>query len=387
MQYKIGFWNYVDTGVLSPEDAVKDWRELGMNLPMSFEFDPAKHDKQEATALLNACEKNGMKVIFCDARTRFDRLKQVGEKEFAHGVLDAARDFAAHPAFYGFHVGDEPDRILWNTATRAFQIVKEATPNAHTFINFLPYWDEPNFADCVADGIDGYAQILDAFLTETGTDILAYDYYGQGGYFERERFVDLYFQNLNMFGRLARKHGAELFPSLLSVGHWSLTVPNEDLLRWQISTAVAHGATGLMWFFVYERTYDGSFRTAPVDLFYHRTETFDRLARQNNTFMRFFADRLAPYSFDAVWHIGKQYGGTPAFVPSADIRSVETVVNPVPTAITRFKADEGKACYAVTNLSQTEPTAVIVHGKESFGGMNEKIWLAPGQMFLITESK
>ena len=51
--FKIGFWNYVDTGVLDNAQAVNDWKELGMNLPMSFEFDPKRHDKAQMIDLLN----------------------------------------------------------------------------------------------------------------------------------------------------------------------------------------------------------------------------------------------------------------------------------------------------------------------------------------------
>lgn len=381
--YKIGFWNYVNFGTLDNTEAVADWQTLGMNMPMSFEFDPQKHDRKQAIELLDGCAERGMKVIFCDARTRFERLKAEGEKAFALGVAQAAKDFAAHPAFYGFHVGDEPGREMWETAKRAFSIVKAATPDAHTFINFLPYWDEPNFADMLCADAAAYGDMLDAFVADTGADILAYDYYGQCAYFERERFIDVYFQNLNLFGKVAARRNAALIPSVLSVGHWSLTVPDEDLLRWQISTAVAHGAAGLLWFFVYERTFDDSFRTAPIDLFYNRTETFDRLARQNNTFMHFFANRLAPYTFDSVRHIGKSYGGTPIFAPTDEVRSVDTIVNPVPLALTRFTAENGKACYAVTNLSQTEPTAIVVRGDANLEGFSYKHWLAPGQMKLF----
>lgn len=382
MNYKIGFWNYVNSGVLDPAEAVSDWAELGMTTPMSFEFDPKKHSLDEAKKLLDECDRRGMKVIFCDARTRFSRLKEVGEKQFSLGVKQAAKDFATHPAFFGFHVGDEPDRALWDTAKKAFTIVKDCTPRARSFINFLPYWDEDNFNSSVADGIAGYKDMLNGFVADTGADIMAFDYYGQCAYFERERFVDLYFTNLNLFGGVARAHKIELFPSLLSVGHWSLVVPDEDLLRWQITTSVAHGASGLMWFFVYERTYDGSFRTSPIDLFYHRTETFDRLARQNNTFLRFFANRLAPYSFEWVKHVGKSYGGTSAFTPDGHIQNIEFIVNPVPLAVTKFTAG-GRALYAVTNLSQSEPTAIKAVGSESIDGANQKIWLAPGGMELL----
>ena len=43
---KFGFWNYIDSGKIGKE-AVSDWKELGMNLAMSFDFDVAKHNKQD----------------------------------------------------------------------------------------------------------------------------------------------------------------------------------------------------------------------------------------------------------------------------------------------------------------------------------------------------
>ena len=63
MDFKIGFWNYVETGILDPKKAVKDWKELGMTLPMSFAYDPKKHKKEDMIALLDECQKEGMKVI------------------------------------------------------------------------------------------------------------------------------------------------------------------------------------------------------------------------------------------------------------------------------------------------------------------------------------
>ena len=95
--YKIGFWNYVDTGVLDAESAADDWKALGMNTPMSFEYDPAKNKKEEMLSQLDACEKRGMKLIVCDARTTFSRYIAVGEEEFRAGVKQAAAEFFKIP--------------------------------------------------------------------------------------------------------------------------------------------------------------------------------------------------------------------------------------------------------------------------------------------------
>ena len=129
--YKIGFWNYVNTGVLDAEQAADDWKALGMNMPMSFEYDPAKNRKEEMIAQLDACEKRGMKLIVCDARTTFFRYMAVGEEAFRKGVREAAKEFGDHPAFCGFHVGDEPGKTQWKAAENAYIICREVNLLTH----------------------------------------------------------------------------------------------------------------------------------------------------------------------------------------------------------------------------------------------------------------
>ena len=383
--YKIGFWNYVNTGVLDAEQAADDWKALGMNMPMSFEYDPAKNRKEEMIAQLDACEKRGMKLIVCDARTTFFRYMAVGEEAFRKGVREAAKEFGDHPAFCGFHVGDEPGKTQWKAAENAYIICREETKEM-PFINFLPYWDEDNFKDTL--GVEGkdYGALICDFLRKTGAKKFGYDYYGQCAYFERERFIDLYFRNLNLFVDAARKNDAELYVSLLSVGHWSLVVPDEDLLRWQIATTIAHGAAGIMWFFVYERRLDGSFRLSPIDLFWEKTETYGRLSRQNRTFLEYYDKPLSQLEFVNVGHIGKCYGGTEQFVFGKDIEAVDFVVNEVPLAVARFEK-EGESSYLLVNLSQNEPTSVSVKCGGNLASCSSRYWIAPGQMLLLCNEK
>ena len=209
--YKIGFWNYVDTGVLDAESAADDWKALGMNTPMSFEYDPAKNKKEEMLSQLDACEKRGMKLIVCDARTTFSRYIAVGEEEFRAGVKQAAAEFSHHPAFFGFHVGDEPAKAQWQAAVNAYIVCREETDEM-PFINFLPYWDEDNFEETLGVKGEEYGALVEDFLRKTGAKKFGYDYYGQCAYFERERFVDLYFKNLNIRGGAELRRGTVRIP-------------------------------------------------------------------------------------------------------------------------------------------------------------------------------
>ena len=73
-RYYVGFWNYVETGELDNRSAVEDWKKMGMNLPMSWEYIDGQSDKAVFTEMLDLCVENGMKVIVCDSRTRWAKL-------------------------------------------------------------------------------------------------------------------------------------------------------------------------------------------------------------------------------------------------------------------------------------------------------------------------
>ena len=52
----------------------------------------------------------------------------------------------------------------------------------------------------------------------------------------------MYFTNLREFEAASRRHGIPYWTTLLSVGHFRYRCPREDDMRWQVSTAAAHGA-------------------------------------------------------------------------------------------------------------------------------------------------
>ena len=387
-KYSIGFWNYVNSGVIDEKQAVSDWVELGMNLAMSFEYDAEKHDKASMFTVLDECHKKGLKVIICDSRTTYRAHKELGEEKYREGVRQAVQDFGAHPATFGFHVGDEPLKEYWESAVRSFIINQEEAKHLTPFINFFPYFLDKSFKDLLGVKNSEYGDKIKDFLKRTGAKLISYDFYGQCGTFERQKWINVYFKNLKLFHDACEEYGATLFTSLLSVGHWSYRVPNEDDLRWQISTAVAHGCEGLMWFFIYERSLDYSFRTSPIDLFYKRTEMFDWLARQNNTYVNYHFKILENYTFKRVEHHRKCYGGYPKFKGEGTLKKIKTVINAEPMSVSYFYNDKGEECIAVVNLSQDKPTCVkftFADAFEKYGQGN--YWFAPGQMMIFTKDK
>ena len=383
--YKIGFWNYVKCGEIDNKSAVNDWHELGMNLAMSFTYSYQKHNKQDLIDMLDECLSKNISVIVCDERTQFRTLIKEGEESFKKGVLNALEDFGWHKAVFGFSIGDEPDAREWNWAIKAYNIVQKANENLNTFINFYPYFIDDSFEQVLGVKKEDYWNKLDDFLKQTGAKILSYDYYGQCNYFDKELWIDIYFKNLNNFRRVAKNNNAELYTCLLSVGHWGYRVPTEDDLRWQINTAIAHGAVGLLWFYIYARTVEQSYRNSPIDMFYKKTDMYDKLSRQNRIFGEFFAKRLDGYKFVKVQHYLKQYGETEEFDGNGELKSIIPVINGKPFCVSYFTNDSGKNCIVVVNLSQDEPSAVNLEFSGEWKKYNSLYWFAPGQMMIFTE--
>ena len=86
MQYKTGFWNYFPFGHLDDNEALKDWKEMGMNMPMTFHYKPERDSLEQMISLLDGCQKEGMQAIVCDVRTRFSTDVKVGKEAFIEGV-------------------------------------------------------------------------------------------------------------------------------------------------------------------------------------------------------------------------------------------------------------------------------------------------------------
>ena len=375
-EFFMGFWNYTRIGVLDGDNAASDWQALGMNLAMSS-YLKRGGDKKLMLAQLDAAHKNGIKVIVCDERTAWKNLEN-GEDAFVKDVEDAIEDFGNHPAFYAFFVGDEPPRRELERAIKATQIVNK---HSKAFLNFLPMGDEPFVSDFLLKDKYEYEDVLVDAMKRSGLPCVCYDNYSQCYIHNREYGLDLYFDNLRVYRNVALRCGCNFWTTLLSVAHWSYRNLTEDDIRWQISTAVAHGAKGLLWFYLYTRDkIEDNYRDAPFDWFYHKTPLFDVLARQNKLFMKFFADRLAKANLENVYHYNKAYGGMPLYKPG-DIEGLEFQSEyGYNYIISEFSSSEGDFLLVVNNMQGAEQS------DKAYGTWHGKTfsrWLAPGQMAII----
>lgn len=371
--FTVGFWNYADCGAVDAKESVSDWNELGMNTAMSFEY-KSDADKDYILQILEESERKGIKVILCDYRTSWKNYRSKGKGGFIKDVEAAAADFGRHAAFLAFHVGDEPGADTWEEMLAAAKIVNGIST---AFINFFPFFGE-DFERRVGTDHEGYCRKLLSAVGESGLKMLSYDCYDQCFEANRELGIDSYFRNLNRFYRLAKECGVPLWTCLLSVGHWCYRVPDENDMRWQLSTAAAHGAKGVLWFYLYQRFLESSYRNSPFDLYYKRTETFGRLARQNKIFLGHYAARLCRAELVKVFHFRTAYGGTPLFYEGCIEELSLSEKLGAPLIVSEFCEESGKFILIVNNSQSSSARVTGVYGEKKFDE-----WLAPGQMVMI----
>ena len=378
---KFSFWNYAPLGMVDNLTAVKDWVEAESNLPMSFIYDYQKNNKEEMINLLDECARNGLKLIISDTRTLFRNLKSMGKENYKKLVKAAFDDFGHHPAAFGFFIGDEPSIEETDIFIEASQIVLEEMPGLTPFGNLLPYFASGDFVyDISNKNIDYYADILNKILSKSKLPLIGYDQYSQCGddFTDIEAGINSYFLGLNKYQEITKKYEVPFYVSLLSVGHWMYRVPTEDDIRWQISTAFAHGARGILWFYFYQNDYDNSYRLSPFrncDL--KKTPMFDIVARQQFLFKSQFEDILNKVEFEKVFYLGDTYDPSKRFVYDEYIKDIK-LDRKLPVVISYYSENKTSDKWvSFVNGSQRYSNLFRISFAD---GRNEVFWLSPGEM-------
>ncbi len=383
---KLGFWNYIESGVIGKQ-AVKDWKELGSNLPMSFAFDVDLHNKQDMLDILDECEKEGLKLIICDKRTHYRSCAALSPEAFLKGVREAYEDFGKHPATFGFFAGDEPTEEFVPAFIETYRVLLREMPTLTPFGNVWPYWAGCDFDMTTGKNEEYFHKLLSRILKESDVPVIAYDHYTQclQDNHDQELGINSWYYDLDMFQKTTKEHGKFFYVSALAVGHWAYRVPNEDDIRWQIYTALAHGARGIIWFHLYNLKGDCSYRNAPFySEKFKRTETFTYIQRQQEIFHECYEEQFNKMELTDVFHTGHIYNPTKRFCEDDTVRDVGGKF-PYPTIISYYKEfDSEERWVSFVNAHQRYANLLKI---EFACGVKKAFWLAPGEMKLFKLSE
>lgn len=384
----MNFWNYDNFDGNDVKHIVKEWKDAEFNLGMTFLYYGDPQTKAEVLKMLDECQANGMQTIVCDYRTHFNNLIAKGEKEFRKDVECAVRDFGSHPATFAFYVGDEPTKAYWEGAKNAVKIVNELSP-VPAFINFLPYWEGDDYLSVMGCDSSEYEAKLDAFVKESGLNIVAYDCYACMNTHFKKMGLDMYYKNLAIFTRVARNNDLPCWCSSLCMGHWDYRAPTLEDMRWQVNTALAYGITGIQWFAVFDKKRDPNDceilpLNAPYNDFGERTKTWYDMRDVNYQTLARFSDVVPNLNWQHSWHYGEVYAETRYWYDGVDDTLIHFSTTHKDNAlISKFKDNDGCLHYFFVNTSQEVSNQICIRFTDKYAKFNKKVWLPIGHAYWI----
>ncbi|MBR4125128.1 MAG: hypothetical protein IKR13_02900 [Victivallales bacterium] len=305
--------------------------------------------------------------------------------------------YADHPALYGYYIVDEPKLDHFPIVADASTALKLADPGHERYINLNPSYAPNGYL-----GVRSYAAHLDDFINLVQPNWFGYDFYGlmEPGRVETDR-MEGWWKNLADAREAAARHGVPFQLCMLTVGHLPYRIPTEDDLFFEAFSGLLYGAKGLQ-FFTYFTPDLGNYRSAPIDLWGHRSPTWYAL---HNVLCAVHA--LAPVlnqlDSTAVYHFqpGEASEREDAPGENAIIRGVSG--SGASLAIGEFRHRQTGDTYVMIlnkNLKnsigisglqwRTKPTQIQVVSQQKpdkftwFSG--EGTWLAPGHAILLKVS-
>lgn len=350
-QLLLSFWGYRRFGQQDTKSTVEMWKDAGFNTVLSFIYPKDYQKPSDMIELLDLCAENNLKVILYDDRIHCHRLQEMSEDEYEKAVIRSVKEFGNHPAAVAFFVSDEPNKDTLPLAEKAVQIVQKHSP-IPAFVNFYPMWRSKDYVDLVGVAGSEIDKLYSRFIKNTGLGCLAYDCYGAMSVRDTETEMNVFFDNLNTYYKIAKETGVPLVTSLLCTGHWSFKQPNLSDLRWQISVALAHGVKGVQWFMLYDN--DEKLGDSPIDIYNERQPSYYDLRKVNLEFLTDLGDLIPKLELEEVYHYAKSYGGTQTYAEGYDeyLKSF-TAKYRDHAIISRFRHKEtGRIWYMFVNTSR-----------------------------------
>lgn len=366
-EFPIAGWTFMKAEQQRPVDVVvKEWKELGLTHPMSPILGVNSKEHARIRRMLDLCQKNGMKLIVHDERIHWNCAGKVLKDDTAYRerLALAKTEWGSHPACAGFVLLDEPDHNQIKVCCKAAQLMKEVMPDKICFLNLLPWYSWIG----ARLGSDAYAPYLDRVAKESGLDMLCYDCYDQlaeGN--DAEAGFNVYFDNLREWREFVQRNsGRRFWVTLMCLSQYHRSLRSRTDVRWQISTAAAMGAKGIIWYYPDLSCSQGMNNNdnAPINILGDRTEVFDWLSYENRRFSRQFGSEFMRLVPESVFFVGfeEARGGIKPFAGDEDVVSVTS--GKKPSLVSFFRDKDGGRYLAVVNLSRAATSYVTIGLKD-----------------------
>ena len=287
-----------------------------------------------------------------------------------HAELDALIGrVQKHPAFYAYHLYDEPPAEYFPGLARIVGYLREKDPAHLAYINLLPtYANNQQLGTKGAKG-EAYTEHLRQYVEVVKPALLSYDHYQ----FTNSGDTPDYFLNLAFVRNRAAASGLP-FMNIVQAASWGPTplaspsgprVPTPDEMRFLVYTTAAYGAQGIAYYVYCFPGHQGGIVLpdgTPTPL-YHALKTLNR------EFVA-IAKELQPLLCRGVCHAGMM---PPGAVPLPEHTSF-TFDPPIPTVpysanarvegllLSRFGNADASSHAVVVNLDYKAERAVTLAG-------------------------
>jgi hypothetical protein len=299
---------------------------------------------QENKAILDACQKNGLKFILSDGR-----LNSYAPTNAAFTTnLDAIlADYAKHPATGGYFLSDESGVGGFPTLAGVNQYLLKKDPARLPFINLLPIYATPKDM-----GTSNYEAYVDIYCNTVKPRLLCYDHYSLFTNYVRES----YFENMEVIRRAGLKYEIPMGFIFLVTPHGTYLDPFEKDLRWQINSSLAYGCKALFYFTYFTITDpEAQFHNGIIDPQGHRTAHYD-MAKRLNRELKILGKTLIDLTSTAVYHTGTLPNGVKSLPPDAAIQASEGAS----LVIGFFKHADGSRWAMVVNRDLQKPVSTTL---------------------------
>src|SRR4051794_7252685 len=309
---------------------------------------------EQNKAILDACEKHGLKYIPHDGRIL---AYGPGDPKFAPNLDAIIADYAKHPAMAGYFMGDEPGPGAFPQFGAINQYLLKKDPTHFPVINLLP-----NYVDEKYLGMT-YEDYISKFCSTVKPKLVCYDHYALFDGVER----DIYFANMEIVRRHALKCNAAMGFIFQCTPHGTYRDPSETDLRWQVNTGLAYGCKALLYFTYFTPTdADSNFHNGILDAKGKRTPHF-AMAKAINGELKNLSSTLIRLTSTAVYHTAPVPSGCIALPGDAPI----LVKEGGPLVLGFFKHDDGSQWAIIVNRDLHKPTATMLRFDPKTKGIEE----------------
>jgi hypothetical protein len=302
----------------------------------------------------------------------------------ARGKLDAiVRDYADHPALYGYFIIDEPSADAFAKLAEVVTYLKQKDPKHPGYINLLPTYAAPGVQQL---GTETYQEYVDRFIDSVHPHVLSYDHYPFVNGYDRADYA----LNLAIVRNASLRTKIPFWQIALIVQHLEYRQLTEGELRYQAMQTLAFGGRGLMWYtYWYPGEPNDTIKHAMINYDGSRDPHYDMI-KSINADAKAIGDELLRAESWAAYHVG---AGAEFSLP-ATVKSPVQIETKGQLTIGIFHHADGRKLALIANRDHHQPTTIRVGGVDSIFDPSVKRWtpapqppasvdLAPGAAVLF----